>query len=86
MGKGAETREDANHAVLSEVRNKACAQKTRQEKNPLCIGLPEMWLQKQTTSAEARTHTESDRARSTRNHRDYWEERTETASFAHNAH
>jgi len=59
MEKETETREGANNGVLSQVWNEAHAEETRQGKKPLCIGLSQMWLQKQATRAEVRTHTES---------------------------
>jgi hypothetical protein len=86
MEKGTETREDAKHGVLPQVWNETCAKETRQGKNSLCVGLSKMRLQEQAARAEVGTHTEGDRARSTGDHRDHWKERTETASFAHNAH
>ena len=60
MEEETETREDTNHAVLSQVWNEACAEETRQGKNPLFTGLSKMRLQKQATCTQVRTHTESD--------------------------
>jgi hypothetical protein len=68
------------------MRNKTCAEETKQGKNTVCVSLSKMQLQKQATCAEVGTRTKSHRALSTRDYCNYREERTEAAGFAYYAY